>query len=342
MPHADDWTKPGIFEVAPGVHRIPLPLPNDALRSVNVYAIVDAETLVLIDSGWALQNAREGLEQALGSLGCGLGDVRDFFVTHAHRDHYTQAVALRRIFGTPISIGHAEEPSLRAQVDPVRRRLSSQIALLNLHGASDLAQQLSDPRLLARDTSMWEMPDVWFDNGHEIRLPTRTLRVVHTPGHTQGHVVYLDESAGLMFSGDHVLPHITPSIGFEPSPEVLPLGSYLDSLRLVRSLPDLKLLPAHGPVGPSVHQRTDEILVHHDERLIDSLAILREGFRTASEVARELTWTSRGRPFSSLDRQNQMLAVLETAAHLDLLVEQGRTSCAMVGGVRQFEPVGAE
>jgi hypothetical protein len=35
---APDWTEPGLFTVAPGVHRIPLPLPNDGLRAVNVYA----------------------------------------------------------------------------------------------------------------------------------------------------------------------------------------------------------------------------------------------------------------------------------------------------------------
>ena len=34
------WTEPGTFEVAPGVYRIPLPLPNDGLRAVNVYALV--------------------------------------------------------------------------------------------------------------------------------------------------------------------------------------------------------------------------------------------------------------------------------------------------------------
>ena len=32
------WERPGAFEVAPGVHRIPLPLPGDALKAVNVYA----------------------------------------------------------------------------------------------------------------------------------------------------------------------------------------------------------------------------------------------------------------------------------------------------------------
>ena len=41
-----DWLEPGAHRVAPGVHRIPLPLPNDGLRAVNVYAIEDGDRLV--------------------------------------------------------------------------------------------------------------------------------------------------------------------------------------------------------------------------------------------------------------------------------------------------------
>src|SRR6266496_4504028 len=90
------WTDPGLFTVAPGVHRVPLPLPTDGLRAVNVYVLEDGDGLVLIDSGWALTESREALAAALATLGCGLGDVRHFLVTHVHRDHYTQAVELRR------------------------------------------------------------------------------------------------------------------------------------------------------------------------------------------------------------------------------------------------------
>src|SRR5438552_18142890 len=99
------WTDPGLFTVAPGVHRVPLPLLTDGLRAVNVYVLEDGDGLVLVDSGWALSEFREALAAALAMLGCGLGDVRHFLVTHVHRDHYTQAVELRRIFGSKVSLG---------------------------------------------------------------------------------------------------------------------------------------------------------------------------------------------------------------------------------------------
>ena len=53
------WEQPGAHEEAPGVYRIPLPLPGDHLKAVNVYAIADGDRLVLVDGGWALAESME-------------------------------------------------------------------------------------------------------------------------------------------------------------------------------------------------------------------------------------------------------------------------------------------
>ncbi|MGZ4518493.1 MAG: MBL fold metallo-hydrolase, partial [Mycobacteriaceae bacterium] len=76
-----DWTTPGVYPVAPGVHRIPLPLPNDGLRAVNVYVISDGDSLVLVDSGWAIVESLDALERGLATLGAGLADITRILVT---------------------------------------------------------------------------------------------------------------------------------------------------------------------------------------------------------------------------------------------------------------------
>lgn len=330
-----DWAEPGVFEVAPGVHRIPLPLPTDGLRAVNVYAVQDGDGLVLVDSGWAIAEARDRLGKALAALGCGLGDVRRFLVTHVHRDHYTLAVTLRREFGNRVSLGSGERPSLEVTADPGRRPLDAQIARLRRHGAMPLVQRLLE-LTGEHDPSGWEPPDEWLDAPAEVALQTRTLQAVPTPGHTRGHLVFADEPSGLLFAGDHVLPHITPSIGLEPATAELPLRDYLDSLRLVRTRPDARLLPAHGPVTDSVHARVDDLLEHHDARLQASFDTLARGADSAYDAAGLLSWTRRGRALDELDAFNQMLAVMETAAHLDLLVAQGRLQADDTGGVVRY------
>jgi glyoxylase-like metal-dependent hydrolase (beta-lactamase superfamily II) len=334
------WLEPGVYEVAPGVHRIPLPLPTDGLRAVNVYAVESADGLVLIDSGWALDVAREQLETALGRLDRGFEDITRFLVTHMHRDHYTLAISLRRTFGTKVALGIGEQPSLdRVLRRPDDGKVDDQAALMVRWGAEPLVRRWRDAfggqedRAAAKN---YELPDEWLDGTTKIDLGDRTLVALPTPGHTQGHVVFVDEQAGVLFAGDHVLPHITPSIGFQPVPARLPLGDYLDSLRLVRTYPDLRLLPAHGPVTPSVHARVDELLDHHEERLAATLAAVRDGAGTAYEAARRLGWTRRHRRFDDLDLFNQTLAAGETAAHLDVLVVRGALVMSTADGVAGY------
>src|SRR3954462_9323039 len=104
-----DWDRPGVFEVTTGVYRIPLPLPTDGLKAVNIYAVADADGIVLVDSGWAITEARTALETALDALGRELRDVSRFLVTHVHRDHYELAVTVRRELGNQISLGLGEK-----------------------------------------------------------------------------------------------------------------------------------------------------------------------------------------------------------------------------------------
>ncbi len=335
------WIEEGAYLVAPGVHRIPLPLPFDGLRAVNVYAIEAGRQLVLIDSGWALANAREQLERSLAVIGAGLGDVRAFLITHLHRDHYTQAVELRKIFGTPISVGIEEKHSLDLLLQGSYRGFSAQVDLLTTAGAEPVLRELAQLGVGQAADLGYDAPDEWITSGQTFDLGSRTLEAIATPGHTRGHVVFVDRAAGLLFAGDHVLPRITPSIGFEPAPSPLPLGDYLESLNVVRRLPDLTLLPAHGPVAPSTHTRIDELVAHHAHRLETMTALLSSGPLTAYEVAAAVPWTSRQRQLTELDPFNQALAVCETAFHLDLLVAQGGATAELADGKRLYHPIPA-
>ncbi|ASU78798.1 MBL fold metallo-hydrolase [Actinopolyspora erythraea] len=336
-----DWTRPGAHEAAPGVHRIPLPMPGDGLRAVNVYAIRDTSAITLVDGGWALAESRDRLAEALATLGAELTDITRVLVTHVHRDHYTQAVTLRNETGCRIGLGTGERPNLRRLMAPDHVPIRTQREQLLECGAKNLvdalAAEFDTPEALPPEGT-WQEPDEWLDETTELDLGERTLRVVPTPGHTRGHVVFIDESEGLMFTGDHVLPRISPSIALEQAPGPLPLRDYLDSLRMIRSLPDKRMLPAHGPVVPSVHSRVDELLRHHERRLTTMATTIAEGAETAYHAARTLSWTRHGYALDELDTFNRALAVLETAAHLKLLVEQGRLEAELVEGVAYYTP----
>jgi glyoxylase-like metal-dependent hydrolase (beta-lactamase superfamily II) len=332
------WLRPGAHEVAAGVVRIPLPLPLDGLRAVNVYALVEGDHVVLVDAGWALEESRTQLVASLRELGLELTDVDGFLVTHVHRDHYTQAVTVRAATGASVALGADEEESLRVLVDGGDHAEDvAQVVLLRRYGAPGIVDGLRRAGWGGPvDRRGWELPDRWLIDGEDVAVPGRTLRVLHTPGHTRGHVVFLDAAGGVLFAGDHVLPHITPSLGFESRPAPSPLADYLRSLAKVRALPDARLLPAHGPVTDSVHARVDELLDHHEDRLRAAEKALHTGAATPYEVARCLRWTRRAFHLNEVDPVNQMLAVIETAAHLDVLVVQGRAARLEDGGVDHY------
>lgn len=331
-----DWTAPGVFRCAPGVYRIPLPLPQDGLRAVNVYALPDRDGWTLIDSGWSLAESRELLGAALARLGAGFADVRRFLVTHQHRDHYTQAIALRREFGAEVALGRGEQPGLEEILCEDGSPFDPHMTRLRRAGADALVRTILASRPEPGNVSEWELPDRWLDDGAEIAVGDGLLTAVATPGHTRGHVVFADDAAGLLFAGDHVLPRITPSIGFEALPAPSPLASFLSSLHLVRSRKDAALLPAHGPVGMRVHERVDALLAHHADRLDATLTAVGEGRSTAHDVAGALTWTRHERRLPDMDPFNAMLAVLETQAHLEVLVERGAVAHGSQDGVDHY------
>lgn len=322
------WTEPGAEDLGGGVYRIPLPLPGDALKAVNVYAIAGDAGVYLVDAGMATDGAKEQLTRALNSIGYGLGDVRNLFITHIHRDHYTLAMALRTSLRGEIMVGEGEQENLKAILGAAAEGKTEhgQVARMHRCGAGDLVRLLSENRPGTASPGAglpWGEPDRWLADGTVLGLSSRRLTTIATPGHTAGHVVYHDEAGAALFAGDHVLPHITPSIGFQPVLAPAALADYLTSLRLMLTLPDTRLLPAHGPVSPSTHARVNELLAHHEDRLARMLEVVGTD-TTAYTVAKSVPWTRRERKFADLDPMNQVLATGETGAHLEVLALRGQ------------------
>ena len=333
----EHWTAEGAWQVAPGLWRIPLPLPMDGLKAINVYVLETDTGLTLIDGGWAIPVARELLEKCLGQIGAGFADIRRFLVTHVHRDHYTMATVLGHEVGAEVALGRGEEPALDLLNNVEQITESPFLAVLRSSGALDVAEEWAagrgDDDVPPKED--WQYPTRWMDGDHTITVGHRSIEAVHTPGHTPGHFVFADRAEGVLFAGDHVLPTITPSIGFTVPPDDQPLGHFMASLTRVRELPDLRILPAHGPVAPSTHERVDELTAHHEKRLAQSLAALSGGPVTAHDVAGTLGWTRHEHAYETLDVFSRGMAAMETKAHLDLLVARGQaTATPAEDGVR--------
>jgi glyoxylase-like metal-dependent hydrolase (beta-lactamase superfamily II) len=100
-----------------------------------------------------------------------------------------------------------------------------------------------------------------------LRLAGREWSVIHTPGHTLDHLCLYDPEHGVLLSGDHVLPSITPHVsGVGNGADAL--KSYIATLDLVADLDGVRLgLPAHGHPFTDVPGRVAAIKQHHHERM---------------------------------------------------------------------------
>jgi glyoxylase-like metal-dependent hydrolase (beta-lactamase superfamily II) len=305
-----------------------------------VYVLESAGGLVLIDSGWALPQSEQLLKEGLATIGYSLHDIRQFIVTHIHSDHFGQAIALRDTYRAEVVLGAGEKESLRSlQSRTPAEAVDGDAELLERAGATELARAVRRAAVVDPASARWADPDTWMETGDQFSVDGRSLEAIATPGHTRGHMVLHDRELQLLFSGDHVLPTITPSIGFEPARARLPLASYLDSLSMLLTLDDCTLLPAHGAPGGSVHTRIEELLHHHASRLTEMESAVDGAGRTSYEVAQLVTWTRRKRQLDELDTFNQMLAVLETESHLKLLVATDRLVHRVTSGVDRFSRI---
>jgi glyoxylase-like metal-dependent hydrolase (beta-lactamase superfamily II) len=151
------------------------------------------------------------------------------------------------------------------------------------------------------------------------------LEVVHTPGHEPAHICLRDSRTGIFFSGDHVLPRISPVIMYDEDLGDV-LGDYLASLQKLLDLGIGVTYPAHGVPIDQGDLRARQILLHHDRRLLDMAELVRAGDTNAWQVM-----LGSFRP--NLDAVQARLAFLETISHLEHLRLTGRIQVEDHGGL---------
>jgi glyoxylase-like metal-dependent hydrolase (beta-lactamase superfamily II) len=164
-------------------------------------------------------------------------------------------------------------------------------------------------------------PDLRLTHGSPVPAKGLALRVVTTPGHSPGHICLVDEPHGLIFSGDHILPRISPHIALELPGPANPLADYYGSLDLIGFEDQMEVCPAHEYRFSGMQRRVAQLIEHNRERSAEVLRVL-EAHRpeTVWDIARHLTW-SRG--WESLQAFSLRLAISETASHVVYLRSQG-------------------
>jgi glyoxylase-like metal-dependent hydrolase (beta-lactamase superfamily II) len=143
-------------------------------------------------------------------------------------------------------------------------------------------------------------PTTRLQGGERFAADGRAWEVIHTPGHSPGHVCLWSAADRILLSGDHLLPAITSPVTFERGFERDPMSSYLDSLRRVAALAPALVLPGHGDPFPDGSRRAAAVERTKRRRLEQVWRIIEaeerpyrrpSPHRSASEVLAGEGWT---------------------------------------------------
>ena len=299
-----------------GIHLIPAPLPFKSPAWVNAYAIEADDGLLLLDCGTDWEPGRRALREGFEALGLDESAVHTLLVTHLHPDHVGMSKRLVEELGCRF-VMHQRASKLVDRYNDSPGYAKRLKLIGHTHGVPDTiieaATQVQRPDYMP----LIEPPDHTVADGEAIDLGGgRSLEVVHTPGHEPAHICLRDSRTGILFSGDHVLPRISPVIMYDLDLGDV-LGDYLGSLQKLIAIHMGLTYPAHGTIIEHGDERARQILLHHDRRLLDMAELVRESDTTAWEVMLESF-----RP--NLDPVQARLAFLETVSHLEHLRLTGR------------------
>ena len=327
-----------------------------ALGDNWIYALPAANPaggLLLIDAGPDYEGAWEALAAQLDAAGYAPADVRAVLITHAHIDHCGLA-ARWQAAGVPV-LGHADEAPRFALGDRVSLFQAPRVfaflasvgvpaeRLENLRIRRE-RRQLDARRERNRRGERWPGDlrgtpfhvDRALHDGESVRVGDRSVICRAAPGHTPGNAVYFEAGSRALFSGDQLLPHITPNPGIHfaidseaggeagdagdgattSDGRLRSLPAYSRALERIAALGAVRLYPGHGEHTTPVPDAVARTQRHHTNRQARILRFLREGPLTPYDVMEKF--------FPHLPDARLWQAMAEIVGHLDALVEAGR------------------
>lgn len=321
----DSVTIPAPQTLGDGIHLIPAPLPFKSPPWVNTYAIESDGGLLLIDCGTDWEPGRTALREGFEHLGLDESAVHTLLVSHLHPDHVGMSSRLVRELGCRF-VMHERASTLVERYNDTPGYAKRLTDIARAHGVPDDVVTAATSTKRPDYMPLIDPPDHLVADGDEISLDGgRALQVIHTPGHEPAHICVRDTRTGVFFSGDHVLPRISPVIMYDTDIGD-PLGDYLESLQRLVAMEIGVTYPAHGSLIDRGDERARQILLHHDRRLRDMADLVRQADTNA--------WTVMARSFRpNLDPVAARLAFLETVSHLEHLRNLGRIDSANRKGI---------
>ena len=314
------------------IHPIVIELPGFGdLKTANVY-VVGTGPITLIDTAPKFPGSFETVKKQLNVAGFDFPDVDRIIITHGHIDHFGLAGQIEKATGHAVDKYIPEEDAWRISSEFMKGGMWSEDAqkFADLVGmpAKDIERMrrrsaffihFGDP---IDDALVMKEGDIFSGDGYR-------LQVIHTPGHTPGACCLYESNNKILFSGDHIIKHITPNPFVEVhrsrlrDPGYQSLRAYDSSLSKVEQLDISYVYSGHGGHINELPGLISGYRKHHRRRKDLILKALRENPRAVYHLVPDI--------FQSVPDSEVFLAVSEIFVHLEILMDEGRVELAEEG-----------
>jgi glyoxylase-like metal-dependent hydrolase (beta-lactamase superfamily II) len=296
------------------MHRISL--PNEFLEGRNNVYLFDGEETVLVDGGSDTPEIRHALGDGFSEANLAVADLDRIYVTHYHIDHCGLLGWLVEQSNATVHAHPEDRPLIEGEEAAWSRTIALRRERLDEWGVpTDAINRLLD--VMVDGAALYDGVDVEpVTDDTRIDLGETTLRALHTPGHSRGHLAFELPARNEVLTGDALLPVYTPNVGGADIRVEDPLASYVGTLERLADGSFDRGWPGHRHPIDSPTARAEEIIDHHERRAMRVL-------RTLVDVGPATPWTVSEHLFGDLEGVHILHGPGEAYAHLDHLNRAG-------------------
>ncbi len=315
-PEAGDY-----IEIAEGVLWIRMPLPM-RLDHVNCYAFDEGDSWTIVDTGFSTSKVRD-MWDALLAGPMGGKPVSRVIGSHHHPDHIGLAGWLMAKDGAELWTSRTAWLQGRMMALDRQDKLPPEAEAYYRSCGMDeeIIEERRDQKQTWFSDMVWPLPLGYrrMVEGETIQLGGRNWDVHMGNGHAPEHVTLWCAEEPLVFTGDQVIPGISPNLGVFPTePEADPVGEWLEACERLKAYatPEQMALPGHKRPFIGLPMRFDMLIENHHS----ALERLREHLAKEPARASDIFYTLYKR---EIGKGEYGLALVEARSHLNHLNRLG-------------------